>query len=484
MRTKRTTKRLLALLLTFVFAMAMSVSVFAASGTNDDNGTITIDNAIIGQTYNIYQIATLESYNTVSGAYSYKPTAQWSAWLSTQTDYVAINDAGYMTWVENANQADFAKNALAYAKTLAEGGSVQIAPTDTDIAESATVTFLNLNLGWYLVDSSAGALCSLDTTDNSVTIKEKNEVPTVDKNAVNDTDTSSPSIGDTVNFQITIHAKPGAENYVLHDTMGDGLALDTESIKVYVRSVADENELVSTNNYSITTSGLTDDCDFEIEFLNTYLNSISTNTDIIVTYNATITEDAIIGNDEVTNKAHLDYGDNSYTEEETTSTPVYSFDLVKTDSNDKVLDGAQFALYDAATGGNLIPLVKLADGSYRVASSDEREADEFSSAVIETDNGVAKIDGLGTGTYYLEEINAPDGYNKLTSRQAVTIGTTDNSATVNDGTYTSGGVQVINRAGSILPSTGGMGTTTLYILGAALVIGAGVVLVVRRRMSA
>ena len=495
-------KRILTAGVALALTLGLSVPVFAEPAGEQTGGTITINDAIPGQTYSIYQIAYLESYNAASGAYAYKANPAWQEWLEAQDEYVDVDDQGYVTWVYTqgeggvlvaADAAEFAKAALEYAQTLVgEDGSEteQIAPDDTQIAPAAgenqqysTVSFTDLLLGYYLVDSSAGALCSLDTTSPTAIIQEKNEVPTIEKDDTNATDTSSPSVGDTVNFQITINAKPGAQNYVLHDSMGNGLSLVANSIAVYVGSVAEGNELENADNvnYVVTTAGLEPGCDFEIKFTETYLNSITENTTLIVTYSATLTADAIIGEDAVTNEAQLDYGDGSYTTD-TTVTEVYSFDLVKTDEEDKILDGAQFELYDALTGGNKINLVKTSDGQYRVASATE-VTDDFESAVIETVDGVATIDGLGNGTYYLQEIKAPNGYNLLTGRARITISGEDNNATVTDGSYVTGGVQVENVAGSLLPTTGGMGTTILYIAGAALVLGAGVTLVVRRRMN-
>ena len=481
-------KKLFALLLAVVMMMGLSLTTFAAPQEGPDElekGTITINDAIPGQTYSIYQIAYLESYNAEKKVYAYKANSDWESWLKTQEEYVSVNAQGYVTWVEDANAAEFAKLALAYAKDNSVVTAIvpQEAPEAGAGETYSTVEFQNLKLGYYLVDSSAGALCSLNTTNPNATIEEKNEVPTIDKEAVNDTDTKSPSVGDTVNFKITINAKPGAENYILHDEMGTGLTLDVDSIKVYVGTL-DEGSLLDAANYTLKTSDLKDNCDFEIEFSTSYLDTITTNTTLYVTYNAVINENAVTGTDFVTNKAILDYGDDNHTGEETTTTEVYSFDLVKTDTDNKVLDGAKFELYDAQTNGNKIDLVKTGNGTYRPATAKEVGTPGFESAVIETVNGKATIDGLGSGTYYLEEIKAPDGYNKLAERQSVTIGTADNNATVNDGVYVKDGVHVINEAGSLLPSTGGMGTTLIYIAGAVLVIGAGVLLVVRRRMNA
>jgi len=85
--------------------------------------------------------------------------------------------------------------------------------------------------------------------------------------------------------------------------------------------------------------------------------------------------------------------------------------------------------------------------------------------------------GLADGTYTLEESTVPSGYNKAAD-QTITIAKDDYTAANLEQT-----AEVINLSGSELPSTGGIGTTMFYVIGAILVIGAGVVLVTRRRMS-
>lgn len=490
-------KKILALLLTIVMMMGLSVTAFAAKGTNDDSGKITINNAVVDQTYNIYQILILESYDTDAGedgAYAYKAVPAWKDWLKEQTTYVQVDDQDYVTWIgqtDDATVAAFAKAALAYAQELVdkdEDGTPdtpRISATKSAQASGTTVEFTGLNLGYYLVDSSLGALCSLDTTDSEAIIKEKNEAPEIDKEVVSDPDVNEPSVGDSVNFKITVTAQKGAQNYVVHDTMSDGLTFNND----VVVKVGDTT-LTAPNDYIVLMSpDVTDKCAFEIHFTEGYLNSISSATEIVVTYSATINNKAVISTDPETNSAKLDYGDDSSVKIDTdTKTYVYYFDLVKTDAEDILIDGAQFKLYESEEGTEAIEFVNI-DGTYRVAMEDEISNPDISTTdTIIVSGGNVRITGLGEGTYYLEETVAPDGYNKLTDRISVAINS-NNSATVIDnenGTYTydEGGVQVENKAGSLLPSTGGMGTTLIYIAGAVLVIGAGILLVVRRRMNA
>lgn len=451
-----------------VFAMTVTPA-FAASGTNDNSGSITINNAVDGHTYSVYQILVLESYNTDKGAYSYKANADWTSWLKSQTAYVNIDDQGYVTWVKDADAAAFAKAALAHAKENS------IDPVATKTADGATVEFTGLNLGYYLVDTTVGSLCSLDTTSPNVEMKEKNKVPPVDKKVQEDStgnwgDSSTAEIGDTIPFQTTITADAGAQNYVLHDDLSAGLTLNKDSIKV--------TGLTEGKDYTVTTDGLGDGCDFHVTFSQDYLDSITDETKIEVTYTAVLNENALIADEYNPNKTRLEYGDGIYTEWDETKTYTYKVDVVKTDGSDEVLDGAQFKLFNAKTGGNEIALVEVSDGVYRLAKDGEKGVE-----YITTVNGQLRIYGFDSDTYWLEETKAPDGYNKLAERVEITIKDANNEATVDGGIWDHGGVHVVNKAGSLLPTTGGMGTTIFYVAGGAIVVAAAGTLVYRKRME-
>lgn len=469
MRTKRATKRLLALLLTFVFAMAMNLSVFAAD--------INISNAVEGQTYSAYKL--FDVTTSTSGDktnYSYTLDASETA-LKTLLEgagltFTASGDGSvYMVASGLSTEAD-AANLAKYLKQHID--SLGTADGTATGSESGSANITGLDEGYYFVDTTTGTLCILNTT-GATDIEEKNETPTVEKEVTN-TDPDSAQVGDTVNYEITINAKPGAENYVLHDDMSGGLTLTQDSIVVK----AGETTLTSPADYSIAypTGEGTDGCDFEITFTKNYLDSIATDTTITVTYSAVLNENAVTGMDPETNEAILNYGENN----DVTSTPAetktytYDFELTKTDENEQPLTGAEFSLYSQAEGGTAISLVDLGNGNYRVATSSDQNT---TTTIVVNSEGKATVDGLAGKNYWLEETKAPNGYNMLTERQVVTFNDTNTPATDDFAAVT-----VENHAGSILPSTGGMGTTAIYMIGAALVIGAGVVLVVRRRMSA
>ena len=463
------TKRIASVLLALVMALSLITTAFAEG----ENGSITIDNAVVGQTYTIYQILDLESYNADSGAYAYKATPDWSGFINgngVKGVYVNVDAQGYVTWVEDADAAAFAKLAQKYA------ADSHIDNQDSKKADSTTVEFTGLDLGYYLVDSTLGTICSLDTTNPSVIIKEKNAEPTVDKQVQENSngiwgESNDANIGDTVNFKTVISAKKGAQGYVLHDKMSAGLTINRGTVSVVG---------VDADNYEVTYN-CDDGCAFEIAFKQAYLDTITEDTSIVVTYSATLNEKAVIYPDPNTNETKLVYGEGSETTWDKTETFTYQFDLVKTKTDKTVLDGAEFKLYDAKTDGNEIALIDEGNGVYRVATAAEKVADGFVSATIKA--GKVTIKGLDSGTYYLEETKAPAGYNVLAERVEVKIDHANLTATVEGDTYVSGGVQVINQTGAELPSTGGIGTTIFYVVGGLLVVAAGVLLVTRKRMS-
>lgn len=480
-------KKLLGLLLALTLSLTLCLPAFAAQGTNNNGGSITINNAEVGHTYSIYQVMVLESYDTTAdgdGAYAYKAHSAWTSWLSSQTQYVSIDDQGYITWV-GGDRADtiatFAKNALAHAK------SNNIAPVKEVTADSTTVSFTGLNLGYYLVDTTVGTLCSLDTTAPGVTMQEKNDLPEIKKEVKEDStgswgEENTAEIGDTVYYKTTITAKEGAEKFILHDEMSEGLTLDPDSITVAKPTGLIKGQDASSGDYHVVTTGLNDDCTFEVHFHQSYLDSIKTSTDIVVTYNAVLNEKAVVHPSGNPNRTKLEYGnatnpEDKFTPPDETKTYTFKVDVVKTDNEKKVLDGVQFKLYDAKTGGKEIALVKETDGVYRLAKDGEIGVE-----YITTVNGQLEIKGFDANTnYYLEETKAPDGYHKLAERVEIPVKDANLEASVSNDTWVSGGVHVINNPGKALPSTGGMGTALFYIGGGVLVVGAAALFVLKKR---
>ena len=485
---KKAMKKLMAALLAVAMVCAMAIPAFAAEGgTTAGTGSITIEKAAVGETYTIYKMFDLNSYDVGAGTYSYTVDSNWAAFFATGAEgarYITLKN-GHPTWVEGAEPADFAKAALAYATEK------PITATKTATADSDTVSFTGLDLGYYLVDTSLGALCGLDTTKPNVTINEKNQVPGIDKE-VKASDgrwvtENTAKIGDTVNYKVTITVQTANNRYVLHDTMSEGLTFNKNSVKVTVGT-----EDVATTNYDVVTTDIGTET-FNIKFKDSYIATLVAGTKIEVTYSAVVNEKAKVDSDENMNEAYLVYGNNHKTTHEKTNTNLYQFDLIKyCGTSGKLLGGAQFKLYDAKTGGNEINLVKNADGTYRVATAAEINGNKTVDYIETVAGKTVKISGLDKKVYYLEETVPPAGYNGLTELVEVDLRTGSKNAEltkINDSKIDVanaaqvGGVAVVNNAGTTLPDTGGIGTTIFYVVGGGLMAAAAILLITKKRME-
>lgn len=536
-------KKLLSLVLAMMLVLAMGSTAMASqptSGNNQDQkGELTVENAIPGSEYSIYKILDLESYNSTNGAYLYKVAAGWEDFVKGEagSKYLTVDEDGYVTWNTNVPEkdaAEFAKAALAYTegKNLAvKTETAPAAPEGSSADATVTVKFTDLDLGYYLLDSSIGALCSLDTTNPNQTISEKNEKPTVEK----EVEQPTASIGDVLDYVIKVKIAAGAENYVIHDKMSDGLTFngeDTIQVKVLsketvdaldpdnkdaVKNAAGIDGFAAPGDYTITSGEALDHDDtFDITITEAGEAKLPVGGMIVVTYKATINADAL-EYDEVNNKATLDYGDENHTTStETPEVPTKYIDVnilkfAKTESGEESgetgLAGAEFTLSKNEDGSDPISFVDLTNGNYRVATKEDATTTTTVVSPAGTDVlGKINLDGLGAGTYYLTETKAPDGYNLLKAPVKIVITETTDTTTGettltvqipelngdgsvktdeegNEVLMDANPVRVQNMTGAELPSTGGIGTTIFYVLGGILVVGAGILLVVKKRMS-
>lgn len=470
-------KRLAAFLLAMVMVLAMSMPAMAAKitvpaeSTDDKNTTIETYKA-----YKIFDVTTVEIDGGKGYAYS---IAKDNAWVPV------LQDTDSQTWFELAESAD----GSVYNVSWTDTGATNEEEKETAAKAAAaylldkkpnTVTGTTLNTGdnivddgYYLITSSLGSNLALATTDIPVNITEKNTYPSLTK-AV---DKETASIGDKVTFTITLTVPESVDkNIVVHDMMEEGFTLVDNNGTKFIAVNANKVSV----NFTEVDSKADTDCTFELSFA---ANDAKGKT-ITITYEAILNANAEISTDTNDNSAWLTYSNFKSTPQKV-QVKTYKFDLVKTGAENagaySVLEGAKFKLYDAEKNGNEIALVKdNTDGSYRPALTGETG--------VEIEAGEVTVKGLASGTYYLEETEAPDGYNKLTARTKVEITNANltNTSSQNN-TYTKGqndtGVQVINETGNLLPSTGGMGTTIFYIVGGILVVGAGVLLVTRKRMD-
>ncbi len=499
-------KRIISSALAVMLILCLSITAFAA---NEANGTITINGISNDTAYAVYQLLDLESYDKDSGAYSYTVNSAWAAFFATEDakQYVSIDDAGYVSW--KAGEADsvvaaFAQKALAYAKANGITPVKTSENTGDMTVDGGVGKFTGLNLGWYLIDSSAGALCGLTTTNPNASVNAKNHTPTIDKQVQEDLtgmwgDTNTADIGQIVNFMTIIHVAAGAENYVMHDVMSEHFTFVQDadnnrgvtSIKL-VRSNGSETTLALGTDYTVKTDGIGDTCTFEVVFSDALVATLKANDRILTYYNAMLNRYAEVGTDNGNpNESFLEYGEEHYTTHDKTETYTFSIDIIKTDSANKLIDGAEFRIYDAATGGNEIKVVPLmeSDNTTPVLDADgnqmyRRAREDEDGVAIKVTDGKITVIGFDNGVYYLEETVAPSGYNKLTARKEFTIADGNLDSVFNDGIYSTGsGVHVVNKTGSMLPETGATGTIIFITVGVLVVLVTGVILVTKKRMG-
>lgn len=477
-------RKLASLLLALVMVFALATTAFAAETT----GSITIDPHVEGQTYNAYLMFELESYDAEAGAYSYKITNDWKEFVTKGAgkDYFSIDAQGYVTLKEGVTAeaaATIAKEAVAYA------ASKSLKPAAT-LPKGDSYTASDLTLGYYVVDSSLGALCGLTTTNPSATICEKNKVPTNVKTVEEDSNgeygsTNDAEIGRTMYFKSTITAQPGAENYVFEDTMSAGLTYNKDA-KVYIDE-AMTTELAAANYTVNNTPG--DGNTFTITFEQSYLDTIATETKLYVKYSATLNKNAAVGLAGNSNKSTLKYGDSTNTKstpKSETITYTWDLDVLKYGNGDKtnVLKNAQFVLLNKDRDKVAIVVNGKLTGwtDIPAAGADGTIAWPANTVLTTNDKGKINISGLDSDTYYLREIKAPAGYNTLKQDVKVVI-TGVTKGEDSELTYKTFLAEIENLSGTVLPSTGGMGTTVFYVLGSVLVLGAVVLLVTKKRMS-
>ncbi len=461
----KSVKRISSLLLALLMILTMSVTTFAAGTT----GSITIDNPVTGQDYTAYKIFDVV-YNDGKTAYSYTidSTNEWFATVKLYANttnglkLTQVNETDqYVVEKTNAFSAPDFSNALKVAESGKTGKKLTVG---TD----GTASVIGLDLGYYFVTSTSGALCNLTTTDPDVTIHDKNDVPFEKK-----VNKPSADVGDTVTYTITgkvpEYAGFSTYTYEITDTMSEGLTFKKD-VTVTVGS-----------------ANVTDDCTITYDSANTNKFTVSipvmtkkykVGDPIKVTYTATLNENAIANISK--NAATLTYSNDPTAATTNTTTPqvqkVYSSKIVidKYDKDDssKKLSGAEFVLYKEDGSNKLY--YKWNDTDKKVEWVAVNEA-----ATVKTDiTGAASFEGLANGTYYLEETKAPAGYNPLSEPKMITVNgnaDTETSLTTKEG--------VANSRGALLPSTGGMGTTFFYVLGGIFVLASVVLLITRKRME-
>lgn len=491
---KKAMKKLMAALLAVAMVCAMAIPAFAAEGGAPRTGSITINGAIHSQTYKIYRILDLEANENFT-AYKYTINSGWDTFVAEHNDVFTVKNGIVTSTVTDATKIQDLANA---AGKYAEENNL----TADGTASSTSKTVSNLELGYYLVVStpalSVNSLCSLGTTNPNVTINEKNGKPTITKQvehaAGSPASANDATVGDTVKFYVTINAIDGKpEKYVMHDKMDEGLTFNASSVTVK----RGEDTLVKGTDYELITSPKDGDT-FDIKFKE---NVVKTNDVFTVTYTATLNEKAVVGTPGNKNETNLTYGDNQRVDAEPTKTYTWSFNIFKyfmDGTKEKGLKGAKFILYRKANANSESEneyAVMDANGKIKSWTTGESNATVLASPA----SGNLTMSGLANGTYYLKEKEAPQGYNPLendieimiTAESWTTSGTPSakieyKTSTAEDATFEEaedGTVNVENKSGTVLPGTGGIGTTIFYVVGGGLMAAAAILLITKKRME-
>ena len=528
-------KKLVTLLLSLVMLCALAMPAMA-----DETYSITINGAVAGHTYTAYQVFSGVYYkgdrqNNTPAGNEYLSNVDWGKGVdgtailnklktndTLKTKFensTTAEDVAYVLQTmkdKSAELDEFARVVGHNLKKDTEPSSVTVATGDN----TKTAKIENLAAGYYFVkDSGAinnGEIATkflVEVVGNaSVTVKA--DAPTIEKKIVENGTTvngTSANVGDKVTFQLTANVPDMASfdkyTFTISDTLSNGLTFDKNSVVVKIG----EKELVANTDYmlgDLDTRTNTFTVTFSKDQLAKYVVH-GTGATIVVTYEATLNSNALT-TDKESNKATLKYSNNPDVDGTGTVTtpdvPVYIYDfdigVYKYDDTDnkeeqtadktKKLESAEFILYKEVTENEQTRTYYYQWDKDAKAVKWVTEKDQATRKTT-TAEGKTSFQGIAAGKYFLEETKAPDGYNKLKTPVKVEItagyktGTgelIDTNAEKNgeNGQYIKT-VEVPNKAGAVLPSTGGIGTTIFYVLGSILALGAAVLLIVKKRMN-
>lgn len=495
-------RKLASLLLALVMVFALATTAFAQDvpGTGG-TGSITISNAAKGETYTIYKLFAA-TVNADGSSIAYTGTIPES--LKT---YFTADKNGYISATPEAKDGENMSEGL---KTALKAWTATATAAATATSDGSALIFKGLAYGYYVVTTTQGdQVISVDSTKPYVTIVDKNS--STPKDLTKTASSEDVSIGDTVTYTVRFKTSnyygAGKDakkivSYTIQDTLPDFLT------DVHVTSIIVDNDgSDTTTNDRATVTAQFDNKKIVIDWYDEAENKFLYNNGatITITYTAVVTEKAAIDGNGNTNKVTLTWTTKGGTEPgpdkvETNETIfTYAIALKKVNNKGVALPGAvfQFPFYVKSTAD--------ANGAYIYAGTTKAEG--LTNQITTPESGVIVVKGVKSGSYEITEVTAPAGYNKLTAPvtvKAVKTGETSTHTTVyldengniantetdktisvnvDIDTIAATAVVVVNKAGTELPSTGGMGTTVFYVLGTVLVLGAVVLLVTKKRMS-
>ena len=498
-------RKLASLLLALVMVFALATTVFAqdVTGTAGD-GSITISNAAKGETYAIYKLFDA-TVNADGSSIAY--TGEIPESLKT---YFAADKNGYISATPEAKDGDKMSAALEAAlKAWAEKATA----TAEAQSDGSTLNFKKLAYGYYVVTTTQGQqVISVDSTTPNAKIVDKNSSTPTDLSKT--ASSEDVSIGDTVTYTVSFKTSnyygAGADakeivSYTIEDTLPEFLS-NVDVIRIIVDNDGKSETIDDQKNVTVqfnTDKKIVIDWYDEDNSKFLYNNGAT----VTITYTAKVTDKAAIDGEGNTNNVTVTWTtkgsaepdpNNKIDTKETIFT--YAIALKKVNNKGVALPGAvfEFPFYVKSTAD-------ATDGAYIYAGT--KAAEGLTNKITTPDNGVIVVKGVKSGSYVIKEDTAPAGYNKLTDPVTVKAEKTGRTSTqttvyldengnttdtqtekttevkVDINTIAATAVVVVNKAGTELPSTGGMGTTVFYVLGAVLVLGAVVLLVTKKRMS-
>ena len=496
----KTIKRSIAFVLAMILTLAMSVTVFAEGEGAKKTFTITVNEAKAGHTYEAYQILK----GDLSKSQTTLSNVDWGTGIEADKKTDLANDV--KAYVEKLSGMQTNSSDLkAEAQKIASALSTTVAGSVSVTQDNAKTEITGLEPGYYLIKDKDSSLTGDEAYTEYIlnivadtTITPKTDVPSVEKKVkdTNDTtgdttewqDSADYDIGDVVPFQLTATLPVNVQSYKSYylkfdDTLSQGLDFKEGTVTVKLGD-KDVTSFFKTN-YDAASKKLTFTCD---NILAEKFEAKNGDT-IVVEYKATLNKNAVIGSKGNPNKVKLEFsnnpnnggdGDKGETPEDTVIVFTYKVVINKVNEKNEALDGAEFTLYKKIKG----------------------EADKEIKAVISGDkNDVFTFSGLDDGDYVLKETKTPDSYN--TAKDIAFTITADHSIESDapelkslSGDKVTGNITlkadkaegslstpVQNFKGSVLPSTGGAGRVAIYVIGAILVVGGGIVLVTKKRVK-
>lgn len=512
----------------FVIALVMILPLTAVTVNAETKYTITIKKANsdkAAHTYQAYQIFT----GTLDATGQKLTNIQWGSGIdSTKKGQLAseINSLTGGSLTDSSSADDFAsaitnlntndddekaqKIAVAIGKALSGSASGE----GTVGVNGISATISGLPAGYYLIKDKDASLNNVEDgaytrfilkVVSNVELKEKAELPTFEKKIkdTNDTtgtttewqDSADYDIEDNVPFELVGTVPSNYRDFdhyyfAFHDVEETGLTFNAGSVKVYVGDT-----LINSSNYEVKSSGLSDGCTFEVIFKDLKnVSGVTADSKIRVEYTSKLNQNAKLGNEGNLNKAQLEFSNNPNNTGNGTAKPsdtgytpwdnviVFTYQVVVNKYANSVaesnkLSGAAFTLSKKLKGGSTTDIA----------------------VVKSTDGCTFTFKGLDDGEYVLKETTTPSGYNTISpiefavnADHSVTWNGQNRENVLTSLTSTSGQVtgdkatgnltsNVINKSGSTLPSTGGIGTRIFYIIGGLLMVAAAILLITKIR---